>query len=68
MNKIKAKKKEEKEDEKTSEQGRIHGHQLRTGGQGRKCAFSLLSTCVHKPTDQPTNGWMDRWTDGQSLL
>ena len=26
------------------EQGRIHGHQLRTGGQGRKCAFSHFST------------------------
>ena len=24
------------------EQGRIHGHQLRTGGQGRKFAFSQL--------------------------
>ena len=25
-------------------QGRIHGHQLRTGGQGRKCAFSHFLT------------------------
>ena len=25
-------------------QGRIHGHQLRTGGQGSKCAFSHFST------------------------
>ena len=25
-------------------QGWIHGHQLRTGGQGRKCAFSHFST------------------------
>ena len=27
-----------------TQQGRIHGHQLRTGGQGRKCAFSHFST------------------------
>ena len=26
----------EKEEEEEKEQGRIHGHQLRTGGQGRK--------------------------------
>ena len=38
------------------QQGRIHGHQLRTGGQGRKCAFPHLSTRVHRPTDQPTDG------------
>ena len=34
-------------------QGRIHGHQLQTGGQGRKCAFSHFSTRVHGPTDRP---------------
>ena len=41
------------------EQGRIHGHQLRMGGQGRKCAFSHFST-----------RWLrtDQQTDGQSLL
>ena len=26
------------------EQDRIHGHQLRTGGQGQKCALSHFST------------------------
>ena len=40
-------------------QGRIHGHQLRTGGQGRKCAFSHFRT-RSLPTDQRM--------DGQSLL
>ena len=46
-------------------QGRIHGqYQLRTGGQGRKCAFSHFLTRVHGPTDQRTDGR----TDGQSLL
>ena len=43
------------------EQGRIHGqYQLRTGGQGRKCALSNVSTHVH--------GREDRRTDGQRLL
>ena len=38
-------------------QGRIHGHQLRTGGQGRKCAFPYFSTRVHgPPTNQRTDG------------
>ena len=49
------------------QQGRIHGHQLRTGGQGRKCAFSNFSTRslrTNGPTDRPTYGP----TDGQSLL
>ena len=49
------------------EQGRIPGHQLRTGGQGRKCTFSYFSTRslrTNGRTDQPTNGR----TDGQSLL
>ena len=45
---------------KWKEQGRIHGHQLRTAGQGRKCAFSHFSTRSPLRTDQ--------WTDGQSLL
>ena len=40
---------EEKEIEK--EQGRIHGHQLRTGGQERKCAFSHFLTRAHRRTD-----------------
>ena len=41
-------KKEEKEEgeELVEEQGRIHSHQLRMGGQGRKCAFSHFSTRV----------------------
>ena len=37
------------------EQGRIHGHQLRTGGQERKCAFLHFSTRAHQRTDGPTN-------------
>ena len=45
-------------------QGRKHGHQLRTGGQERKCAFSHISTRAHRRTDQRTDGR----TDGQSLL
>ena len=40
----------------TIEQGRIHGqYQLRTGGQGRKCAFSHFSTRVHGRTDGRTH-------------
>ena len=39
------------------DQGRIHGHQLRTGGQGRFPTFQL-------ERDGRTNGP----TDGQSLL
>ena len=27
-----------------AKQGRIHGHQLQTGGQGQNCAFSHFST------------------------
>ena len=46
------------------QQGWIHGHQLRTGGQERKCAFSHFSTRAHQRTDQRTDGR----TDGQSLL
>ena len=39
-------------------QGRIHGqYQLRTGGQGQKCAFSHFSTRAHGP---------DRWMDGRT--
>ena len=49
--------------EEEEEQGRIHGqYQLRTGGQGRKCAFSHFSTRVHGPT----NGRTDGRTDGQT--
>ena len=48
---------EKEEKEKEKEQGRIHGHQLRTGGQGRKCAFPHFSTRVHgPPTNQRTDG------------
>ena len=44
----------------STQQGRKHGHQLRTGGQGRKCAFSHFSTRSLR-----TNGWTDgRTTDG----
>ena len=43
--------------------GRIHGHQLRTGGQGRKCAFFHFSTRSSR-ADGPTEGR----TDGQSLI
>ena len=42
-------------------QGRIHGHQLRPGGQGRKCAFSHFST-----RSLWTNGPTDRRTDGRT--
>ena len=63
--KEKEEKEEKKEKEEKEEQGRIHGqYQLRTGGQGRKCAFSHFLTRVHGPTDQRTDGR----TDGQSLL
>ena len=41
------------------EQGRIHGHQLRTGGQGRKCAFYHFSTRSLR-TDGPTDGPTDK--------
>ena len=40
------------------EQGRIHGHQLRTGRQGRKCASSLVLT--NGPTNGRTDGRMDK--------
>ena len=37
-------------------QGRIHGqYQLRTGGQGRECAFSHFLTRGHGPTDGRTD-------------
>ena len=36
--------------------GRIHGHQLWTGGQGWICAFSHFSTHAYRPTDQRTDG------------
>ena len=42
------------------EQGRIHGHQLRTGAQGRKCAFSHFSTRAHQRTNQRTDGRTDK--------
>ena len=48
-------------------QGRIHGHQLRTGGQGRKRAFSHFSTWSLL-TDGRTDRRTDGPTDGQSLL
>ena len=41
-------------------QGQIHGHQLRMGGQGWKCAFSHFSTQAwrtNRRTNQPTDGW-----------
>ena len=47
-------------DVREKKQGRIHGQQLRTGGQGRICAFSHFSTRVHGPTNQPTNQWTDK--------
>ena len=42
------------------EQGWIHGHQLRTGGQERKCAFSHFLTQSPWRTDGPTDGWTDK--------
>ena len=57
------------------QQGRIHGHQLRTGGRGRKCAIYHFSTRwlrrdgpTEGRTDGPTDGWTDGRTNGQSLL
>ena len=41
-------------------QGRIHGHQLRTGGQERKCAFSHFSTRAHQRTNRRTDGRTDK--------
>ena len=47
-------------------QGRIHGqYHLRTGGQGRKCAFSHFPT-RSLPTDQWTDGPTDQRTDGRT--
>ena len=43
----------------SKKQGRIHGHQLRTGGQGRKCVFSHFST-RSPPTNQPTDQRTDK--------
>ena len=43
---------------KKKKQGRIYGYQLRTGGQGRKCAYSHFSTRSLR-----TNGR----TDGRTL-
>ena len=55
---------EDEEEEEEEEQGRIHGqYQLRTGGQGRKGAFSHFLTRVHGPMDQRTNGPTDQRTD-----
>ena len=54
---------------KVKKQGRIHGHQLRTGGQGRKCAFSHFSTRwlrTDRRTDGPTDGRTDGRTDRPS--
>ena len=39
----------------TIQQGRIHGLQLRTGGQGRICAFYHFSTRADGRTDGPTD-------------
>ena len=47
-------------------QGRIHSHQLRMGGQERKCAFSHISTRAHPRTNGPTDGRMDGRTDGRT--
>ena len=52
---------------RAKKQGRIHGHQLRTGGQGRKSVFSHFSTQWLR-TDGRTDRRTDGRTDGQSLL
>ena len=59
---VKTKRKRKENDVKQQKQGRIHGHQLRTGGQERKCAFSHISTRAHQRTNGPT----DRRTDGRT--
>ena len=50
-------------DERVGEQGQIHGHQLRTGKQGRECNcpqlkrfFSHFSTRADGQTNGPTDG------------
>ena len=54
--------KERKKDRK-KKQGRIHGqYQLRTGGQGRKCAIS------HFPNSIITDQLTDRRTNGRTEL
>ena len=53
---------------KAIKQGRLHGqYQSRTGGQGRKGAFSHFPTRSPR-TDGPTDGRTDGWMDGHSLL
>ena len=47
-------------------QGRIYGHQLRMGRQGRICAFSHFSTQSPLQTDQPTDQPTNRQTDKAS--
>ena len=45
---------------KEKEQGRIHGYQLRTGGQGQICAFPHFSTRADGQTDGRTDGRTDK--------
>ena len=40
-------------------QDRIRGHQMRTGGQGRKCTFPHLPTCGHGLTDRRTKALIE---------
>ena len=48
-------------EEQLKEQGRKHGqNQLRTGGQGRKCAYSHFLTRANGRTDGRADGRMDK--------
>ena len=52
------------EKEKEKEQGRIHGHQLRTG-RGGNARFLTFRLDGYGRTDRRTNA-MDQWTDKAS--
>ena len=54
------------EENKEEERGRIHGHQLWTGGQRRICAFSHFSTRADGRTDGQRDGPTDGRTDGRT--
>ena len=51
-----------KEQHEYRKQGRIHGHQLRTGGQGRKFAFSQLDHYRRTNRRTDKSSYRDAWT------